>query len=256
MNKTKIPWVKNPDGTPGWTVNPLTGCLNCIDGKCGGIFPCYAFLESMGRCHQQDLKGIPVGRFSYDSFYPRIHESRFDQLDKAPKGAGIFICDRSDWAASYWPQWCQDRILNAARARPDIRLYLLTKQPQELAKFCPFPENCWVGVSATNDKQYIAGLKGLGEIQATVKFISFEPLLEEIINNDRDHGFCNLLSYYHISWLIIGNQNHPVKYPKPEWVEEIITAADQAGIPVFVKSPLAEYMGIQRQEFPKGVERQ
>jgi DNA repair photolyase len=30
MNKTEIEWVKNPDGTKGYTWNPVTGCLhNC-----------------------------------------------------------------------------------------------------------------------------------------------------------------------------------------------------------------------------------
>ncbi|KKK91159.1 hypothetical protein LCGC14_2715740, partial [marine sediment metagenome] len=31
MNKTKIEWVKNPDGTQGYTWNPITGCLNGCD---------------------------------------------------------------------------------------------------------------------------------------------------------------------------------------------------------------------------------
>ena len=31
MNKTKIEWVKNPDGTQGYTFNPITGCLNNCD---------------------------------------------------------------------------------------------------------------------------------------------------------------------------------------------------------------------------------
>lgn len=35
-------------------------------------------------------------------------------------------------------------------------------------------------------------------------------------------------------------------------VDEIIAAANKAGIPVFVKEPLASHYGIQRQEFPKG----
>ncbi len=28
MNATKIEWVKNPDGSPGMSWNPITGCLN------------------------------------------------------------------------------------------------------------------------------------------------------------------------------------------------------------------------------------
>ena len=31
MNKTPIEWVKNPDGSQGYTSNPITGCLNGCD---------------------------------------------------------------------------------------------------------------------------------------------------------------------------------------------------------------------------------
>jgi len=28
MNRTKIEWVKGPNGEPGYTWNPVTGCLH------------------------------------------------------------------------------------------------------------------------------------------------------------------------------------------------------------------------------------
>ena len=46
----------------------------------------------------------------------------------------------------------------------------------------------------------------------------------------------------------------PVKHPERAWVEGIISAADKANIPVFVKEPLAFHMGIQRKEIP-GIQR-
>jgi len=42
-----------------------------------------------------------------------------------------------------------------------------------------------------------------------------------------------------INWLIIGSQTKPYKPPKIEWVQEIVDAADKAGIPVFLKENLA-----------------
>lgn len=239
MNRTRIEWVKNVDGTPGYTVNPMTGCLNCINGKCGGVFPCYAYLQSRGRCHQQDLKGEPTYDGSFYprgldySFYPRIHHERFQQLFNAPRGAGIFVCDRSDWAASYWPEWCQIMILEAARKKPNIRLYLLTKQPQELAKWSPFPDNVWVGVTVTtNGMASLAYTSGLSQIKATVRFISFEPLLGQI---GRDE-LRNLASVS--DWWIIGAQTKPYKPPEITCVKEIVDAANNASIPVFLKNNL------------------
>lgn len=55
-----------------------------------------------------------------------------------------------------------------------------------------------------------------------------------------------------ISWLIIGAQTKPYKPPKIEWVQEIVRAADKAGIPVFLKDNLSPLMGGNlRQEMPE-----
>ena len=48
MNRTTIEWVKNPDGTQGYTWNPITGCLN-------GCPYCYARKLANGRLKQRYL---------------------------------------------------------------------------------------------------------------------------------------------------------------------------------------------------------
>jgi len=111
----------------------------------------------------------------------------------------------------------------------------LTKQPQNLIKFSPFPDNAWVGVSATTDDMLSSAILYLHNIEAKVKYISFEPLLEQM----KDLSFT--LKYSHIAdWVIIGQQT-PIRAattPKIEWVREIVEACDKAGIPVFLKNSL------------------
>jgi len=65
-------WVRNPimespelDPTQassyelGWTYNPITGCLNHVNGLCkGGGFPCYAYRLANGRLKQLERVGI------------------------------------------------------------------------------------------------------------------------------------------------------------------------------------------------------
>jgi hypothetical protein len=223
--------------------------MNQVDGVCkGGGFKCYAWLQSHNKgprgLYKADMAGIPailwsgeqlknsVNETTEDSFFPRVHEKRFDQLDKAPRNAGIFVCDRSDWAGGYWPEWCQERILEAARKRPDIRLYLLTKQPQELAKFSPFPDNCWVGVTACTQEMYFTAIHYLSVVEAKVKFLSIEPLTESI------ELFPDTVRGAGIKWVITGAQTKPVKYPEKEWVEEVVKGADEAGAKVFLKDNL------------------
>lgn len=233
MNRTTIEWVLNPDGSPGFTSNPFTGCLgpNSDGIRCSY---CYAWRESFGRCKQADLRGTPIELpWNDDPFYPRFHPERLQQIKGRQKPAGIFLCDRSDFAAPYWPPEWQAQLWDMIVACPQHRFYLLTHQPQELQKFSPFPPNCWVGVTATNKLGFSKAMVSLGKIEASIKFISFEPLLERI-------EMWSLSEYLKetLDWLIIGAQTNPYKPPKLEWVLEIVGAADKAGAKVFLKNNL------------------
>ena len=250
MNRTQIPWVKNTDNkTQGYSLNTMTGCLNHVNGICkGGNFPCYAYKLSLGRCHQADLEGEPVNERGNrdDSFFPRIHRGRFDQLYKAPKGAGIFVCDRSDLAADYWPEWCQERILQIAQNRPDVRLYLLTKQPQNLVKWSPFPPNCYVGVTVCNQAMFEDATKYLGKVKAKIKFISFEPYLESLT----DTQLVVVETTTAFQWAIIGCQTKPVVYPPFEDVEYLVNACKVGKKAIYNKPPLSDVMNLHLEEMP------
>ena len=67
-----------------------------------------------------------------------------------------------------------------------------------------------------------------------MKFISFEPLLSGM-----PFDIC-AIENSNINWLIIGAQTpySQKTAPKIEWVKEIVEAADNAGIPVFLKDNL------------------
>jgi protein gp37 len=278
MGRTQIEWVVNPDGSQGYTWNPITGCLNHINGLCkGGGFPCYAYKLADGRLKGRYLanKNIACGfdrdprcisennRCWHDPFYPRFWE---EKLLKAAKGLsgylrtkskGIFVCDMSDLFGIGIPEEWTKRVLWQCKIFSQHRFYLLTKQPQNLIKWSPFPENCWVGVTATNGRMVDDAGYYLERIEAKVKFLSLEPLLEP------------MLLYFgkpSLDWLIIGQQT-PVSaktQPKIEWIKEIVEAADRAGVKVFLKDNLRSLIewprdhwafdnlsNIIRQEMPK-----
>ena len=134
------------------------------------------------------------------------------------------------------PEW-QRLIFEAVKRHPELTHIFLTKQPQNLIKWSPFPENCWVGASATTKGAAWNADKYLSFIEAKVKFLSLEPLLEWSAG---DFGGSFLERDNHINWLIIGQQT-PVSaktQPKIEWIQEIVEAADKAGVPVFLKDNL------------------
>ena len=54
----------------------------------------------------------------------------------------------------------------------------------------------------------------------------------------------NKLEEAGISWVIVGSQTKPTVYPKIEWVQEIVQAADKAGIPVFLKNNLSDLIPV------------
>ena len=128
------------------------------------------------------------------------------------------------------------------RACPQHTFIFLTKQPQNLRKFSPFPDNCWVGVSVTDFSDLYYAVQHLYNIEAKVKYLSAEPLLASLA------GDSLVLSTQFVDWVIIGSQTKPTVMPKIEWVREIVEAADKAGIPVFLKDSLLELVNYHSPE--------
>ncbi len=225
MNKTKIPWAD-------YTINPVKGLcpMDCKDKQ--GEPYCYA------RRMYKRFKWNPEIR--YDALW-------WEQLGKLKASSKIFIGSTielfGDWVKWEWLKY----VFQKCEDYPQHTFIFLTKQPQNLIKFSPFPDNCWVGVSATDYTMANHARYYLGRIKATVKYLSLEPLLEPLV----DRTGCSFgIRGSSISWVIIGSRTQPTKHPPREWVDEIITAADNAKIPVFVKEPMASHYGIFRQEFP------
>ncbi len=242
MNKTKIEWCD-------YTLNPITGCLNHTNGLCkGGDFPCYAYKLAHGRLREWYLANQNVAPISLESaikggvygdpFYPRLWD-RFT-VQGIPKGSRIFLNDMSDWVGIGIPEEWTQKVLDFIRANPNYTFLTLTKQPQNLPKFSPFPENCWVGVTATKWLLMSDAIGYLATIQAKVKFISFEPLLERM----QFDMMQKMLLPTAAQWLIIGAQTpYSAKTaPRIEWVKEIVEAADKAV--GFIKDAVLEKDGI------------
>ena len=223
MNKTQIEWTN-------YTINP-------VKGMCPVACPyCYA------RAMYKRFKWNPEIRFDW---------SVANDLSKMKAGSRVFWGSTielfGDWVD---PEWMR-LIFEAVKRHSNLTHIFLTKQPQNLIKFNPFPENCYVGVSATNHEQYKNAILLADTYEAKVKFISFEPLLEMPVLHP-----VHFLAEG-IKWVIIGAQTKPYKPPKIEWVQEIVEACDKAGIPVFLKDNLASliyehdgFEGKLRQEMP------
>ena len=188
MQKTSIEWVRNPDGTPGFSWNPITGCLNnceyCYARKLANtrLKERYCANENLIPPYQGEdgFTHSPSDFAKLMPFYPRLWPDKLIEPLNRKKPAGIFVADMSDLFGIGIPKSWTEHVFDVIKVCPKHRFYLLTKCPQNLAKFSPFPSNVFLGVSVTNQFQFVEAVKYLKEIEAAMKFISFEPLLERI----------------------------------------------------------------------------
>ena len=214
MGKTKIEWCD-------YTINP-------VKGKCPVACPyCYA------RRLYDRFKWNPTIRLDLDAFQP-LRSVR--QPSRVFVGSTIELF--GDWIEH---SWMMDILsLCESYKRAGHSFLFLTKYPENLIRWSPFPDNCWVGVTITSNNHKDSYIGDLAYVRVPVKFISFEPLLEWADLAEQRKILPDRLKRWGINWLIIGQQT-PVSaktQPKIKWVREIVKAADQAGIPVFLKDNL------------------
>ena len=227
MNKSKIEWCD-------YTVNPIKGLCPMHCKTPDGYEYCYAAGE----------KGL-YKRFKWN---PEIRFQRL-KMTMPVKPSRFFVGSTmelfGDWIK---PEWLSE-ILGIVKFHSQHTFIFLTKKPDNLQKWSPFPTNAWVGVSATDNKSLDVALHYLFDITATVKFISLEPLMGAI-----DSWAVGLpCEWNRIGWLIVGAQTQPLKLPRPLWVETAIKYANDYCIPVFLKNNLQRLYPSKklRQEMPE-----
>ena len=247
LSKTGIEY-----GDLSWNFYP--GCLHKPQGKCP-VSGCWAegmYKRQMGAAK----KGIILPDFHHPHLIPELLLAPLS-VKKPARILVNFMGDLfGDWIdpneivhpedagqpnkySSEARNWSlQVLIRQVISDCPQHTFIFLTKNPAGLAAWSPFPDNCWVGVSATNWMQFSNALGYLAPVQlkAKVKFISFEPLLERIEFDMMQ----KMLFRSTIQWIILGQQT-PAKAsttPKIEWAQEIALAATKANVPLFIKDNL------------------
>lgn len=165
--------------TIGWAEkswNPVVGCKR-------GCPYCYA-----RKIHQRFNPDIPFNEISN-------WDERLEQPLKVKKPSRIFVGSMSD--IEYWSVAQMRNVLEIVNQCPQHTFMFLTKNPYTYRRIRKYPKNCWLGVTITNHKD-ICQLKIIQNIQCeNKKFISFEPLLENIATNKE-------FNLNGIDWCIIG----------------------------------------------------
>lgn len=87
-------------------------------------------------------------------------------------------------------------------------------------------DHIWLGVSVENRKHGIPRIEHLRQTPAAIRFLSIEPLLEDL-------GEIDLTG---IDWVIVGGESGPgARLMRPEWVTSIKLQCDELGVHFFFK---------------------
>lgn len=260
--------MNGPNNKIGWcdfTANPIRGkCLhNCPHCYAEAIRRRYKWPEKIEYHYWLDCSQIR-------SFTKRT--------GKIPK---IFVGSMHDifgkWIPSDWIKdiiWqCWDCSFEHGRKLdPDLSKNLaifqfLTQNPARYSEF-DWPDNCWLGTTVRTQKEHYKRWFALRDIKTKVKFLSIEPILEQIFiikPNLGKYPYGKYVRFYDSdsgleswpNWVVIGcATDSRAKDCKLEWIENVVSQCDAAGAPVFVKQiPIGGKAVKDITKFPKHLQR-
>ncbi|MCL2286826.1 MAG: phage Gp37/Gp68 family protein [Firmicutes bacterium] len=210
MKTTKIEWTDK-------TWNPVTGCSKISIG-CAN---CYAEIMA----HR--LNSMGVEKYA-NEFTPTLHENALSEPLRWKRPHTIFVCSMADLFHDSVPFSFIDKIMNVINFANHHRYQILTKRSDRMAEYFSgkkVPENVWIGVTVESSSE-VKRIDALRNINATIRFLSCEPLLDDI-------GKIDLST---IDWVIVGGESGAKARPmKPEWVRNILEQTEKQDVAFFFK---------------------
>lgn len=223
-DNSKIEWT---DAT--W--NPVRGCTKISPG----CLHCYA------ETFAERWRGIPGHPFEHGFDLRTVPEKLGDPL-RWGTPRKIFVNSMSDL---FHPGVSDDYIVKVARVMVAANWHtyqVLTKRADRMAallkgklRFAAGQSHIWWGVSVENQKHGLPRIDLLRSAPATMRFLSIEPLLEDLGEFDLSG----------ISWVIVGGESGPGARPmKAEWVRNIRRQCKASKVAFFFK----QWGGVRKSE--------
>jgi len=209
-NGSSIEWTES-------TWNPVTGCTKISPG----CKHCYA--ERLAKRLQA------MGQPNYAAgFALTLQEQMLELPLRWRKPQTIFVNSMSDLFHRDVPIDYIQRVFAVMRIAHWHRFQVLTKRAERLAEVhtqIDWPDNVWMGVSVES-KAYLPRVDALRQTGALTKFLSIEPLLEDL-------GPFDLSG---IDWVIVGGESGPhSRSMDPDWVRHIRDRCIESRVPFFFK---------------------
>lgn len=207
---SRIEWTEK-------TWNPTTGCTKVSPG-CRN---CYAEVMAR-RLHAIGVAGYERG------FELSLHPVRIQQPLQRQRPTVYFVNSMSDLFHRDVPDEFLDTVFDVIRRTPQHTYQILTKRAGRLPRYFAdrsCPPNAWIGVSV-EDRRRLARIDQLRLVPAAVRFLSIEPLLEDL-------GDIDLTG---IHWVIVGGESgHRARPMHRDWADRIRRGCAAAGVAFFFK---------------------
>lgn len=180
LSRSKIPWLVNADGSPGYTWSPTSGC--------GPGLPCY------DRCW---ARAYHV-RYRKGDFSVKLHPEQLDAPLRLRKPSVIGVCLMGDLFHDDVPDEFIRQVFIRVAHSPHL-FVVLTKRPERYAQWfawvddypngmrpkllevCagqPWPlRNVWLGVSVEDQATADSRIPILLDTPAAHRWVSYEPAL-------------------------------------------------------------------------------
>jgi protein gp37 len=211
---TSIEWAQ-------WSWNPITGCKhNCP------------------YCYARDI----ANRFYEQQFEPTFIPQRLAAATNTPMPRealedigykNVFTCSMADLFGRWVPTEWIEAVLTVVDENPQWNFLFLTKFPIRMAEFA-FPENAWVGTTVDCQARVANAENAFRQIDAAVKWLSCEPLLEPLQFESLDM----------FDWLVLGGSSSssqtPEWRPPRAWINALEQQAVDADCMVYEKTNLLE----------------
>ena len=211
------------------TWNPVRGCTKISPG----CAHCYA------ETFAERFRGVP-GHPYERGFDLRLVPEKLTEPLRWPKPKMVFVNSMSDLFHKDVPN---DYILEVVRVMRLANWHtyqILTKRSERLRDLlltklrdAADEPHIWWGVSVENRRHGLPRIEHLRAAPAKVRFLSVEPLLEDL-------GSIDLAG---ISWVIVGGESgHGARPMQPAWVRSIAGACEAGHVPFFFK----QWGGVQK----------
>ena len=219
------------------TWNPVRGCTKISPG----CTHCYA------ETFAERFRGVPGHPYEQGFDLKLIPEKLAEPLKwKTPKM--IFVNSMSDLFHKDVPDDYVRDVVRVMKMANWHTYQVLTKRSERLRDMlrttlanAAMEPHIWWGVSVENRKHGLPRIDHLREAPAKVRFLSIEPLLEDL----------GEVNFEGIHWVIVGGESgHGARPMEKEWVISLRDQCERANVPFFFK----QWGGVRKKKAGRDLE--